>query len=124
MEHLVNIHYERFYRDLIDNATLIHEVIEGETEDGDFENYYCFDDAENDAYHDEASLSKYGNAYYFKDDKIYECIIYFENMECTGVNLYSDINEIKDFIKELLDILHGDIDELLYQQPWSKKFLP
>ena len=32
MEHLDEIHYERFYRDLIDTAFLINEVVEGETE--------------------------------------------------------------------------------------------
>lgn len=123
MEHLDGIHYERFYRDLIDSATLINEIIEGETEGGDFETYYNFDDAEDEASYDGATLSEYGNAFYFKEGKIYECIIYFENMECTGVNLYSEPNEVKAFVKDLLDLENGDEEELLYHQPWAKEYL-
>jgi len=122
MEHLDNIHPERFYRELIDDAFLIQEVVEGETESGEWERYYNFEDAEDEASYDGAILSEYGNAFYFKDDKIYECVIYLENMECTGVNLYSDTNEIKSFVNDLLD-LAGDEEELLDQQPWAKKFL-
>ena len=95
MEHLDGIHYERFYRDLIDTAFLINEVVEGETESGDIETYYEFADAEDEAYHDGATLSEYGNAFYFKDGKIYECVIYLENSECTGINLYNGLDEIK-----------------------------
>jgi hypothetical protein len=102
MEHLDKIHPERFYRELIDNAFLIQEVVEGEMESGEWQTYYNFEDAEDEASHDGASLSEYGNAFYFKDDKIYECVIYLENMECTGVNLYNDPSEIKSFVKELL----------------------
>lgn len=123
MEHLDNIHPERFYRELIDDAFLIQEVVEGETESGEWERYYNFEDAEDEASYDGAILSEYGNAFYFKDDKIYECVIYLENMECTGVNLYSDTNEIKSFVNDLLDLAQGDEEELLYQQPWAKKFL-
>jgi hypothetical protein len=123
MEHLDNIHPERFYRELIDDAFLIQEVVEGETESGEWERYYNFEDAEDEASYDGAILSEYGNAFYFKDDKIYECVIYLENMECTGVNLYSDTNEIKSFVNDLLDLAQGDEEELLDQQPWAKKFL-
>lgn len=123
MEHLDGIHYERFYRELKDNATLIHEIIEGETEAGDLETYYDFDDAEDEASYDGATLSEYGNAFYFKEGKIYQCVIYFENMRCTGVNLYSEPNEIKVFVKDLLDLQFGDEDELLYRQPWAKEYL-
>ena len=44
-------------------------------------------------------------------------------MECTGVNLYSDPNEVKSFVKDLLDLAQDDEEELLDQQPWAKKFL-
>lgn len=123
MEHLDGIHYERFYRELIDDAFLIQEVIEGETPSGDTETYYNFDDAEDEAYHDEATLSEYGAAFYFKDGKIYECIIYFENMECTGVNLYDSADEIKSFVQQLLEMEGGDKAELLEQQPWAAAYL-
>jgi hypothetical protein len=123
MEHLDNIHPERFYRELIEDAFLIQEVVEGETESGEWETYYNFEDAEDEASYDGASLAEYGNAFYFKDDKIYECVIYLENMECTGVNLYSDPNEVKSFVKDLLDLAQDDEEELLDQQPWAKKFL-
>ena len=59
MEHLDGIHYERFYRDLMDSATLIYEVIEGETDDGNLENYYQFEDAKDEASHDGATLSEH-----------------------------------------------------------------
>lgn len=123
MKHLDNIHTDRFYRDLIDNAFLIHEVVEGETQSGEWLTYYNFEDAEDEASYDGAELSEYGNAFYFKDDKIYECVIYLENMECTGVNLYDDPKEIKSFVKELLRIVQDDEDELLEQNPWAKKYL-
>ena len=35
--------------------------MEGETESGDIETYYEFADAEDEAYHDGATLSEYGN---------------------------------------------------------------
>jgi uncharacterized tellurite resistance protein B-like protein len=123
MEHLDKIHPERFYRELIDNAFLIQEVVEGEMESGEWQSYYNFEDAEDEASHDGASLSEYGNAFYFKDDKIYECVIYLQNMECTGVNLYNEPSEIKSFVKELLVLHQNDKEELLFQQPWAKKYL-
>ncbi len=123
MEHLTGIHYERFYRDLIENAFLIHEKVEGETLSGEWNTYYNFEDAEDEASWDEATLSEYGNAYYFKDDKIYECVIFLENMECTGVNLYSDFNEIKSFVNELLELELDDEESLLANQPWVKSYL-
>ena len=122
MEHLDGIHYERFYRDLMDSATLIYEVIEGETEDGDLETYYQFEDAKDEASHDGATLSEYGNAFYFKEGKIYECVIYFENMECTGVNLYQEA-EINNFVKGLLKFESGDEVALLENHPWAKDYL-
>ena len=123
MKHLDNIHTDRFYTDLVDNAFLIHEVVEGETQSGEVQTYYDFEDAEDEASYDGAELSEYGNAYYFTNDKIYGCVIHLENMECTGVNLYDDPNEIKSFVQELLSIVQDDEDELLDQNPWAKKYL-
>jgi hypothetical protein len=123
MKHLDNIHPDRFYTNLVDNAFLIHEVVEGETQSGEFQTYYNFEDVEDEASYDEVNLSENGKAYYFKDDKIYECIVYLENMECTGVNLYEDQNEIKSFVQELLTLAQSDEDELLHQNPWAKKYL-
>ena len=126
MEHLDGIHYERFYRNLITDkeASLIFESIEGETEGGETETYYCFDDATNDAYHDGATLAEYGNAFYFKKGKIYQCVIYFENAECCGVNLYSDPTEIKDFVRDLLRIADGDeTDPFISENPWAEDYV-
>jgi|MDTC01.2.fsa_nt_gb hypothetical protein len=123
MTHLDNIHPDRFYTDLVDNAFLIHEVVEGETQSGEVQTYYDFEDAEDEASYDGAELSEYGNAYYFINDKIYECVIHLENMECTGVNLYDNPNEIKSFVQELLSLAQDDEDELLGQNPWAKKYL-
>lgn len=123
MKHLDNIHTDRFYTDLVDNAFLIHEVVEGETQSGEVQTYYDFEDAEDEASYDGAELSEYGNAYYFTNDKIYECVIHLENMECTGINLYDDFNEIKSFVQELLSLAQDDEDELLDQNPWAKKYL-
>ena len=123
MTHLDNIHPDRSYTDLVDNAFLIHEVVEGETQSGEVQTYYDFEDAEDEASYDGAELSEYGNAYYFINDKIYECVIHLENMECTGVNLYDNPNEIKSFVQELLSLAQDDEDELLGQNPWAKKYL-
>lgn len=43
---------------------------------------------------------EYGEAYFHKDEKVYMCTIYFENMECVGVNIL-DKEEIKDFVANL-----------------------
>ena len=107
----------------MDNAFLIHEVVEGETQSGELRNYFDFEDAADEASHDGANLSEYGNAYYFKEDKIYECVVYLENMECTAVNLYENDSEIKSFVKELLILAQDDEDELLNHNPWAKKYL-
>lgn len=123
MKHLDQIHPDRFYTELVDNAFLIHEVVEGKTESGELQTYYDFEDAEDEASYDGAILSEYGNAFYFKDDKIYDCVIYLENMECTGVNLMDGFDEIKSFVKDLLAIEQDDEDELLNQNPWAKKYL-
>ena len=49
-------------------------------------------------------------------------MIYFPNTECTGVNLY-DEGEIKTFVQELLEMEHGDEEELLERYPWAKPYL-
>ena len=72
MKHLDNIHPDRFYTELVDNAFLI-QMIQGETQSGEVQTYYDFEDAEDEASYDGAELSEYGNAYYFTNDKIYEC---------------------------------------------------
>jgi DNA segregation ATPase FtsK/SpoIIIE-like protein len=58
MKHLDNIHPDRFYTELVDNAFLIHEVIEGETQSGELQTYYDFEDAEDEASYDGAKLSE------------------------------------------------------------------
>ena len=61
MEHLDDIHYRRFYLDLMDNATFLFERIEGESEDDAvYKTYYDFDDCERDAEEDDVTLSAYG----------------------------------------------------------------
>ena len=122
MQELEGIHHERFYRQLIEEATLVEERIEGETEDGELQTFYGFEDAEDEAQYEGATLLEYGEAYFHKDEKVYMCTIYFENMECVGVNIL-DKEEIKDFVANLLESEHGDEDALIEKQPWTKDFL-
>ena len=122
MKELEGIHYDRFYQELIKEATLVEERIEGETEDGNLQTFYGFEDAEDEAQYEGATLSDYGEAYFHKDGKIYMCSIYFENIECIGVSVL-DNEEIKDFVANLLESEHGDEDALIDNQPWTKNFL-
>ena len=48
MEHLEDIHFGRFYRDLMDNAAFLFERIKGESADGVYKTYYDFDDCEDE----------------------------------------------------------------------------
>lgn len=122
MKELEGIHHERFYRQLIEEATLVEEHIEGETEGGELQTFYGFEDAEDEAQYEGATLLVYGEAYFHKDEKVYMCTIHFENMECVGVNVL-DEEEIKDFVSTLLETEHGDENALIANQPWTKDFL-
>ena len=123
MEYLDDIHYGRFYRDLMEKETFLFERIKGDSEDGIHKTYYDFDDCERDAKNDDVTLSDHGYVYYYKEEKVYECVIYFKNMECTGVNRYSEPDEIKGFVKDLLEIYEGDEDDVLENRPWAKKYI-
>jgi len=123
MEHLEDIHFGRFYRDLMDNAAFLFERIKGESADGVYKTYYDFDDCEWEAENDGVTLSSTGYDYYYKEGKVYECVIYFKNKECTGINRYSEPHEIKDFVKGLLEKYDGYEDDVLENRPWTEKYL-
>ena len=133
MEHLDGIHYERFYRDLIDTAFLINEVVEGETESGDIETYYEFADAEDEAYHDGATLSEYGNAFYFKDGKevtewltndkhfFFSINSYFENSPSHLIIEAIEDSEIIQLSKEGLDKLRKEKSDVKFFKSLESK---
>ncbi len=77
-----------------------------------------------EAYHDGANFIRVWEMHFIlRRVKIYECVIYLENIECTGINLYKDLDEIKEIVKDLLELYHDDEVDLLEQQPWAKDYL-
>ena len=135
MESLDDIHPSRFMLDLSDNADYLFMRVEGELEDGDDKTYYDFDEAEYDAERDGASLSSTGYIYYYKEGEVYECLISMDSRKCIDINRYSesqnegnpndqdDSLEIRGFVEALLESYSGDEDEVLYQMPWTEKYL-
>jgi hypothetical protein len=124
MEHLEGIHTERFYRNLIsdNDADFIDKRIEGKTEDGSIV-YYDFDDAAIESKNDGTTLSEYGEAFYYKEGKVYQLIIYFQDGQCTAANLLS-FGEIKELVQEVLKTLYRGNEELLLEEkPWTQKYL-
>ena len=56
MKELEGIHYDRFYQELIKEATLVEERIKGGTEDGNLQTFYGFEDAEDEAQYEGATI--------------------------------------------------------------------
>ncbi len=123
MKELDNIHPDRFYTDLVSNGTLIQESVEGENEDGDINTFYFFEDAIYEAEEEGYTLNDYGEAYYYKDGKIYLISVYIENNEAVGVNEF-DSNDIENFINGLImsEEFEGDEDAFYQNNEWALQF--
>ena len=134
MKHLNDIHPNRFWLNLRDNADFLFQRISGESED-DYKTYYDFDEAEYDAERDGVTLSSTGFKYYYKEGEVYECLISMDSRKCIDVNRYSerqnegnpydqdDSLEIRGFVKALLESYSGDEDGVLEIMPWAEKYL-
>ena len=135
MKHLKDIHPTRFMLQLREEGDFLFERISGESED-DYKTYYDFDEAEYDAERDGVTLSSTGYEYYYKKEgEVYECLISMESRKCIDINRYSesqnegnpndqdDSLEIRGFVEALLESYSGDEDEVLYQMPWTEKYL-
>ena len=81
MKELENIHAGRFYTDLVINGKLIQETVVGTNEDGDSQVFYLFEDAIDEAEEEGYELESYGEAYYYKDGKVYLVSVLVENNE-------------------------------------------
>ena len=121
MKELDNVHQDRFYTDLVMNGKLIEERVNGTNEDGETQLFYCFDDAVDEAEYEGFTLDEYGEAYYYKEGKVYLASVYLENNEASGINELES-EEIVQLIAELI-VSNDDDEEWFYEQnEWAKEF--
>jgi hypothetical protein len=122
MKTLDNIHPGRFYTDLVLNGHLIEETVEGENEDGEWSTFYGFEDAVNEAPHENVTLNDHGIAFYAKEGKVYQVVVFIENDEGTGVNEL-EADEVKELAARLLEEsndLGWSEAEFYEKEPWAK----
>ena len=125
MKHLDQIHTDRFYTKLVHEGKLIEERATGTDEDGDPVEYWGFDDAEEEAEDEGATLDDHGTALYFFEGKVYEVVVYLPNNEGTGVNEY-EADDIDDLIKRLIEENEengDDLDDFHENHPWAQQFM-
>lgn len=123
MKELDNIHADRFYTDLVINGKLIQETVFGTNEDGDSQVFYLFEDAIDEAEEEGFELESYGEAYYYKDGKVYLVSVFLENNEGSGVNEL-DAKEISELIQKLIEQepYEGDSDSFYESETWAVDF--
>lgn len=123
MKELDNIHADRFYTDLVINGKLIQETVFGTNEDGDSQVFYLFEDAIYEAEEEGFELESYGEAYYYKDGKVYLVTVFLENNEGSGVNEL-DAKEISELIQKLIEQqpYEGDSDSFYESETWAVDF--
>jgi hypothetical protein len=123
MKELENIHADRFYTDLVINGKLIQETVLGTNEDGDSQVFYLFEDAIDEAEEEGFELESYGEAYYYKDGKVYLVTVFLENNEGSGVNEL-DAKEISELIQKLIEQEphEGDSDSFYESETWAVDF--
>jgi hypothetical protein len=123
MKELDNIHADRFYTDLVINGKLIQETVLGTNEDGDSQVFYLFEDAIDEAEEEGFELESYGEAYYYKDGKVYLVTVFLENNEGSGVNEL-DAKEISELIQKLIEQEphEGDSDSFYESETWAVDF--
>ena len=103
------------------NGKLIEERVNGTNEDGEIQLFYCFEDAVDEADYEGFTLDEYGEAYYYKEGKVYMVTVYLENNEASGINEL-DREEIIQLIAELI-VSNDDDEEWFYEQnEWAKEF--
>lgn len=123
MKELDNIHADRFYTDLVINGTLIQETVLGTNEDGDSQVFYLFEDAIDEAEEEGFDLESYGEAYYYKDGKVYLVSVFLENNEGSGVNELEN-KDITELIQKLIEQepYEGDADSFYERETWAVDF--
>ena len=123
MKELENIHAGRFYTDLVINGKLIQETVLGTNEDGDSQVFYLFEDALDEAEEEGFELESYGEAYYYKEGKVYLVSVLVENNEGCGVNELEP-KEILELIQTLIDQepFEGDSDAFYERETWAVDF--
>ena len=66
-------------------------------------------------------MDEYGEAYYYKEGKVYLTSVYLENNEASGINELES-EEIVQLIAELI-VSNDDDEEWFYEQnEWAKEF--
>jgi hypothetical protein len=121
MKELTDIHADRFYTELVSNGMLLEERVNASNEDGDFKLFFGFEDASYEAEEEEYTLEEYGEAYYFKDGKVYMVTVHLETNEASGVNELEHA-EIAALIQELIEN-SSDGEEYFYQEnEWAQAY--
>ena len=123
MKEVENIHPGRFYTDLVINGKLIQETVFGINEDGDSQVFYLFEDALDEAEEEGFELESYGEAYYYKEGKVYLVSVLVENNEGCGVNELEP-KEIAELIQTLIEQqpFEGDSDSFYERETWAVDF--
>lgn len=123
MKEVENIHPGRFYTDLVINGKLIQETVLGTNEDGDSQVFYLFEDALDEAEEEGFELESYGEAYYYKEGKVYLVSVLVENNEGCSVNEVEP-KEIAELIQTLIEQqpFEGDSDSFYERETWAVDF--
>lgn len=123
MKEVENIHPGRFYTDLVINGKLIQETVLGTNEDGDSQVFYLFEDALDEAEEEGFELESYGEAYYYKEGKVYLVSVLVENNEGCSVNEVEP-KEIAELIQTLIEQqpFEGDSDSFYERETWAVNF--
>lgn len=122
MKTLDSIHPGRFYTDLVLNGHLIGETVEGQNEEGEWSTFYGFEDAVDEAPHENVTLNDDGIALYAHEGKVYQVVVFIENNEGTGVKEL-EADEIKELAARLLEESNSSgwsESEFYEKEPWAK----
>ena len=122
MKTLDSIHPGRFYTDLVLNGHLIEETVEGQNEEDEWSTFYGFEDAVDEAPHENVTLNDDGIALYAHEGKVYQVVVFIENNEGTGVKEL-EADEIKELAARLLEESNSSgwsESEFYEKEPWAK----
>ena len=122
MKTLDSIHPGRFYTDLVLNGHLIEETVEGQNEEDEWSTFYGFEDAVDEAPHENVTLNDDGIALYAHEGKVYQVVVFIENDEGTGVKEL-EADEIKELAARLLEESNSSgwsESEFYEKEPWAK----
>lgn len=118
MKELTDLHADRFYIELINSAKLLEERVSGKNDEDEFRIFFGFEDALDEAEEEGFELEEYGEAYFFKDGKVYLVTVHLETNEAIGINEL-DQKETKSFVQELIENSSDGEDYFYQENEWA-----